>query len=87
MGVVAWQARVLSYYLSLVEEYPPFSLALNELDETEPRPVTDLSTAIVVVESCRFGDRRSLRWHVGDLTAVVGAGEMDGGATKRVPFD
>jgi hypothetical protein len=35
MGVVAWQARVLSYYLSLVEEYPPFSLALNELDETQ----------------------------------------------------
>lgn len=32
MGVVAWEARVLSYYLSLVEEYPPFSLKLNELD-------------------------------------------------------
>ena len=35
LGVVAWQARVISYYLSLVEEYPPFSLAVNELDETQ----------------------------------------------------
>lgn len=26
MGVVAWQARVFSYFLSMVEEYPPFSL-------------------------------------------------------------
>ena len=32
-GVVAWQARVLSYYLSLVEEYPPFSLELNAFVE------------------------------------------------------
>ena len=34
MGVVAWQARVLSYYLSLVDEYPPFSLTLDDFDET-----------------------------------------------------
>lgn len=26
MGVVAWEARVFSYFLSMVEEYPPFSL-------------------------------------------------------------
>ena len=26
MGTVAWEARVLSYLLSMVEEYPPFSL-------------------------------------------------------------
>ena len=26
MGVVAWEARVLAYFFSIVEEYPPFSL-------------------------------------------------------------
>ncbi len=26
MGVVAWQAGVLTYFFSMVEEYPPFSL-------------------------------------------------------------
>jgi hypothetical protein len=26
MGIVAWEARVLTYFLSMVEEYPPFSL-------------------------------------------------------------
>ena len=26
MGVVAWQARILTYFFSIVEEYPPFSL-------------------------------------------------------------
>jgi hypothetical protein len=30
MGMVAWEARVLSYYLSMVEEYPPFSLDVTE---------------------------------------------------------
>ncbi len=30
MGFVAWEARVLSYFLSMVEEYPPFSLAIDE---------------------------------------------------------
>ncbi len=30
MGMVAWEARVLAYYLSMVEEYPPFSLAVTE---------------------------------------------------------
>jgi hypothetical protein len=31
MGMVAWEARVLSYYLSMVEEYPPFSLQVTEV--------------------------------------------------------
>ena len=30
MGYVAWEARVLSYFLSMVEEYPPFSLDVEE---------------------------------------------------------
>ncbi len=30
MGYVAWDARVLTYFLSMVEEYPPFSLDVEE---------------------------------------------------------
>ncbi len=30
MGYVAWEARVLTYFLSMVEEYPPFSLDVEE---------------------------------------------------------
>ena len=30
VGFVAWEARVLTYYLSMVEEYPPFSLNFDE---------------------------------------------------------
>ncbi len=30
MGMVAWEGRVLTYFLSMVEEYPPFSLSIDD---------------------------------------------------------
>ena len=35
MEMVAWEAWVLSYYLSMVEEYPPFSLQVTEVAAEE----------------------------------------------------
>jgi hypothetical protein len=35
MGVVAWEARVVTYFLSMVEEYPPFNLDFDESAASE----------------------------------------------------
>jgi Domain of unknown function (DUF4389) len=37
-GVVRWGARLLAYYASLTDEYPPFSLATHHRDEPGAMP-------------------------------------------------
>lgn len=39
-GMLRWQARLIGYHASLIEEYPPFSLDMDAGDATSARLVT-----------------------------------------------
>jgi hypothetical protein len=38
-GVLRWEARLLGYHASLVEEYPPFALDMGSAEEEAPAAV------------------------------------------------